>query len=168
MGKTVKFLGHPVHQQLIAFPVGLLLTAAIFDIIFAITNDSRWTETAFYLIGAGVLGGLAAAVFGLLDWLGVPSETRAKRIGAIHGLANVLVVLLFIASFFLRWPNPAAVPSLGYIFSYVGAALILFTGWLGGELVDRLGIGVDTGAHVNAPSSLQEPAELPRQHRPAA
>src|SRR5579871_2286762 len=105
MGKTVKFLGHPVHQQLIAFPVGLLLTAAIFDIIFAITNDSRWTETAFYLIGAGVLGGLAAAVFGLLDWLGVPSETRAKRIGAIHGLANVLVVLLFIASFFLRWPN---------------------------------------------------------------
>ncbi len=25
---------------------------------------------------------------------------------------------------------------------------------IGGELVDRLGVGVDEGAHVNAPSSL--------------
>ena len=28
------------------------------------------------------------------------------------------------------------------------------TGWLGGELVDRLGVGVDDGAHLNAPNSI--------------
>lgn len=40
------------------------------------------------------------------------------------------------------------------ILSIAGVALALVTGWLGGELVDRLAIGVDEGAHANAPSSL--------------
>jgi uncharacterized membrane protein len=37
----------------------------------------------------------------------------------------------------------------------LGAGLAMFTGWLGGELVDRLGVGVDEGAHLDAPSSLK-------------
>jgi hypothetical protein len=46
-------------------------------------------------------------------------------------------------------------------------------GWLGGELVDRLGVGVDDGAHLDAPSSLsgrpaREIAEGPTQHRRAS
>ena len=168
MGNTIKFLGHPIHQQLIAFPVGLFLIAAVFDIISALTGNLHWTEMAFYLIGAGIITGLTAAVFGLLDWLGIPNNTRAKRIGAMHGLGNVAVVLLFLASFFLRWPNPATVPGLAYVLSYIAAALILFTGWLGGELVDRLGVGVDAGANLDAPNSLRTSADLPRQHRPAA
>jgi hypothetical protein len=43
---------------------------------------------------------------------------------------------------------------LALILSFGGLFLALFTGWLGGELVDRLGVGVDEGAHVDAPSSL--------------
>jgi hypothetical protein len=46
-----------------------------------------------------------------------------------------------------------------YILSIVGVVLALFTGWLGGELVDRLWVGVDEGANLNAPSSLsRQPA----------
>ena len=168
MESKAKFLGHPVHQQLIAFPVGLFITAVVFDIISAATGNLRWTQMAFYLIGAGILTGLTAAIFGLLDWLGIPGGTRAQRIGAIHGLGNVLVVLLFIASFFLRWPDPTVTPTLGYVLSYVGAIVLLVTGWLGGELVDRLAVGVDSGANVDAPSSLHASTPLPRRHRPAA
>jgi hypothetical protein len=40
------------------------------------------------------------------------------------------------------------------LFSFLGVLLAVATGWLGGELVNRLGIGVDDGAHVNSPSSL--------------
>jgi uncharacterized membrane protein len=65
-----------------------------------------------------------------------------------------VVVALFIVSWFLRRGNPATPSSLAYLCSFVGVALALVTGWLGGELVDRLGVGVDEGAHVNAPSSL--------------
>ena len=168
MDRTVKILGHPIHQQLIAFPLGLLITAAAFDLITFFSGDVRWTGMAFYMIGAGVIMGLVAAFFGLLDWLGIPAETRAKRIGAVHGLGNVLVVLLFVASFFLRWTDAAMPPNLAYWCSYIGVGIILATGWLGGELVDRLGIGVDLGANVNAPNSLEAETTEPTQHRPAA
>ena len=168
MDRTVRILGHPIHQQLIAFPLGLLITAAAFDLITFFSGDIRWTQMAFYMIGAGVIMGLVAAFFGLLDWLGIPGDTRAKRIGAVHGLGNLLVVLLFVASFFLRWTEPAMAPNLAYWCSYIGVGVVLVTGWLGGELVVRLGVGVDSGANANAPNSLEAEAIEPTQHRPAA
>jgi hypothetical protein len=36
----------------------------------------------------------------------------------------------------------------------IGVLLALVTSWLGGELVERLRVGVDDGAHLNAPNSL--------------
>lgn len=101
-----------------------------------------------------MIGGLAAAVFGLIDWLAIPSGTRAKRIGLWHGAGNVVVVVLFIVSWLLRADalgEPGAIP---IILSLLGVGLARLTGWLGGELVDRLGVGVDDGAHLNSPSSL--------------
>src|SRR5690242_1500927 len=97
MDRNVKFLGHPAHQQLIVFPMGLFITAAIFD-LFSFSGDFRLTQMAFYLFGVGILMGLAAALFGLMDWIQVPNGTRARRVGALHGVGNLLVVLLFIAS----------------------------------------------------------------------
>jgi uncharacterized membrane protein len=168
MESRAKFLGHPLHQQLIVFPLGLLAMAVIFDLITFATGNSRWTEIAFYMIGAGVLTGLLAAVFGLIDWMAIPAGTRAKTVGAVHGLGNVVVVLLFTGSFFLRWPDPAIAPGLAYICSGLGFLLAIGTGWLGGELVNRLGVGVDDGAHLDAPSSLtSRPADSTRR-RPAA
>lgn len=153
MESKAKLLGHPIHQMLIVFPLGLLATAAIFDIIYLISGTTRWTEMAFYMIAAGIIGGLTAAVFGLIDWLAVPSNTRAKAIGLWHGAGNVVVVALFAVSWLLRYGDPAS-PGLALVFSFVAVGLALVTGWLGGELVDRLGVGVDKDAHLNAPSSL--------------
>ena len=112
------------------------------------------------MIAAGVIGGLAAAVFGLVDWLAVPRATRAWRIGALHGGGNVVVVLLFALSWLARRGDPAHPGSGAFVLSLAGVLLALVTGWLGGELVDRLGVGVDDGAHLDAPSSLG--------HRPAS
>lgn len=158
MESRAKLFGHPVHQMLIVFPLGLLAMAVIFDVLSATLNDSRWTEMAFYMIGAGVVTGLIAAVFGVVDYLAIPARTRAKRIGALHGVGNLIVVMLFAGSWFLRWPAPGDAGALAYLCSYAGAALSLVTAWLGGELVDRLGVGVDDGANLNAPSSLTHPA----------
>src|SRR5262245_33847450 len=106
MESRAKFLGHPLHQQLIVFPLGLLGMAVIFDVISFAAGSTRWTEMAFYMIGAGVLAGLLAAIVGFIDWIAIPAGTRAKRVGAIHGVGNVIVVLLFIGSFYLRWADP--------------------------------------------------------------
>lgn len=156
MQSKARFLGHPIHPMLIVFPLGLLATSLIFDVIHAVTGDGKWSFIAYYLIAAGVIGGLVAAVFGLVDWLGIPSGTRAKRIGATHGLVNVVAVGLFSASWILRRESPFDPATAAYVLAGAGGAIALFGGWLGGELVDRLGVGVDEGAHVDAPSSLSD------------
>lgn len=168
MQARARLFGHPIHQMLIVFPLGLLATAVIFDVIRLVTSNTRWGEIAYWLIAAGGIGGLAAAPFGLIDWLGIPGATRAKRIGLLHGAGNLVVVLLFGGSWLMRRDNPMAPETLALVLSFAGAGLALVTGWLGGELVGRLGVGVDEGANVNAPSSLSgRPATEPVRSRMA-
>jgi uncharacterized membrane protein len=155
MDSRAKLLGHPVHQMLIVFPLGLLAMAVIFDLIALGLGQGYWSEIAYWMIAAGVVTGLVAAPFGFVDWLAIPAGTRAKRIGAVHGLGNVVVVLLFAGSWLMRSDAPRAPEGLALALSFVAGGLALVTGWLGGELVDRLAVGVDEGAHVDAPSSLR-------------
>src|SRR4051794_35360900 len=102
MESRARLFGHSVHAMLIAFPVGLFVTGVIFDVIHMLTSGSIWTTVSYYMIVAGIIGGLTAALFGFIDYLGIPSGTRAKRVGGIHGLGNVVVVVLFAASAWLR------------------------------------------------------------------
>lgn len=154
MESRAKFLGHPIHQMLIVFPLGLLATSVIFDIVHLATGEGRWADIAYWMIAAGVIGGLVAAVFGTIDWVAIPSDTRAKAIGLWHGGGNVVVVALFAVSWLLRRPDPTDPGILAFVVSLAGFAIAGVTGWLGGELVDRLGVGVDDGAHLDAPNSL--------------
>jgi uncharacterized membrane protein len=154
MEAKARLFGHPIHQALIVFPLGVLATAVIFDVIHLVTGNPRWAEVSFWMICAGVIAGLVAAPFGFIDWLGIPAGTRAKRVGLLHGVGNVVVVVLFVASWAMRRDNVTVPETLALVLSFAGAGLALITGWLGGELVSRLGIGVSEGANVNAPSSL--------------
>lgn len=147
-------LGDPIHQMLIVFPLGLLAMAVIFDLLAVGLNQGYWSEIAYWMIAAGVVTGLLAAPFGFIDWLAIPSGTRSKRIGAVHGIGNVIVVPLFAASWLMRGDAPRSPEGLALALAFVAGVLALFTGWLGGELVDRLSVGVDDGAHVDTPSSL--------------
>ena len=155
MESRAKLLGHPIHQMLIVFPLGLLAMALVFDIIHLVTDVGYWSEIAYRMIAAGLISGLVAAPFGLIDWLAIPAGTRAKRIGAWHGGGNLIVVLLYAASWWFRRSAPQNPMNLAYVLSFGGGLIALVTGWLGGELVDRLAVGVDPGAHVDAPSSLK-------------
>ena len=159
MESRAKALGHPIHQMLIPFPFGLLATAVIFDIVYLVLGNTTMATVAFWMIIAGIIGGLAAAPFGLIDYLAIPQGTRAKSVGLTHGLGNVVVLVLFAVSVWLRHgaanaAAPYAPTTLALVLSFAGFALAGLTGWLGGELVDRHAVGVDDGANLNAPHSL--------------
>jgi uncharacterized membrane protein len=161
MESRAKILGHPIHQMLIPFPFGLLATAVIFDIVWLFTTTLPRTHifalVAFWMMAAGIVGGIVASPFGLIDWLAIPKGTRAKSVGLLHGVGNLVVLVLFGLSLWARYgsPLPARQPTtLALVLAFAGFALAGATGWLGGELVDRLGVGVDDGAHLNAPNSL--------------
>ena len=155
METRIKLAGHPIHPMLIVLPLGLLSMGVIFDIVYLATNDPTFAEVAFWDIGAGILGGLLAAVFGLIDWLAIPSDTRAKRIGLWHGGGNVAIVVLFIVSWILRLPSHAYAPNIvPFLLGLVGVGSALVTAWLGGELVYRMRVAVDDDAGLNASNSL--------------
>ena len=155
MESRLKLLGHPIHPMLIVFPLGLLATAVLFDILYVATGNADLATFSYYAMIAGVVGGLLAAVFGLLDWTKIPKDTRARRIGAIHGGGNVVVTGLFLLSLASRWGDPEYLPdTLPLILGLLGAVLALFTAWLGGELVYRLRVAVDDDANLNASNSI--------------
>jgi uncharacterized membrane protein len=100
-----KILGHPIHQMLIPLPLGLLAMGLVFDVIHLISDQEQLARAAYYMIAAGILTGLLAAVFGLIDWLAIPRDTRAWQIGLYHMIANVTVLALFTG----HGPGPARI-----------------------------------------------------------
>ena len=154
MEARFKLFGHPIHQMLIVLPLGLLTGVVLFDVLHLILGSEQLRVVAYWLIPAGVVTGLLAALFGFADWTKIPSGTRARRVGALHGVGNVGVVTLFALSWFMRADALSAPSTRAYILSFAGGGLSMVTGWLGGELVDRMGVGIDDGAHLDAPSSL--------------
>jgi uncharacterized membrane protein len=156
MKARAKILGHPVHPMLIVFPLGLLPCSVVCDLVHQLLRSGPWAILAFYMMGAGIVGGLVAGTFGLIDWLSIPSGTRAKRVGSWHGMLNLLVIFLFTCSWLLRHGNPTDVSSLATILGILALIVSLFSAWLGAELVYRLAIGVDPAAHENAENSLRE------------
>jgi uncharacterized membrane protein len=166
MESKAKLLGHPIHPMLVVFPFALLSIAVLFDVVYLATSNDELARFAFWSIGIGLLGGLAAAVFGLIDWLGIPAGTRAKRVGAWHGLGNLVVVALFAVSWLARTGDVEYAPGiLPFVLGLAGVGIALVTGWLGGELVYRLRIGVDDNASADAPASLgSQTPERPAVH----
>ena len=154
MQSRARFLSHSIHQIVIVFPLGLLFTSVVFDIIGLVSGAPQWSYIATYMIGAGLVGGIAAAVFGFVDYLAIPPHTRARRTGRIHGLASVCMVLLFGIGEWLRI-GPVSQPTVAALaFSLAGVLVGGLAGWLGGELVTRMGIGVDDDAGLDAPGSF--------------
>jgi uncharacterized membrane protein len=155
MESKAKLFGHPIHPMLIVVPLGSFIAAVVFDALYLWRGDVGFATVGYWNIAAGVVGGLLAAVFGLIDWTAIPSNTRAKRIGLLHGGNMVLVVAMFAAAWWMRYTGVDNSATRN-IFLIEVAALVLGTvgGWLGGELVDRLGVGVDNGANLDAPNSL--------------
>lgn len=154
MQAKARALGHPIHPMLIVFPLGLLSVAAIFDIVYLCTNNGHWADVSFWIIAAGIIGGLVAAVFGLIDWLAIPAGTRAKYIGAGAWAKECGGRRAFYRERVAAPARPNHPRLLPIILGFAGVALAFFSGWLGGELVYRLNIAVDEGAHPDSPSSL--------------
>jgi uncharacterized membrane protein len=155
MRSRARALGHPMHPMLIVFPLGLWTAAVIFDLVYVLNGNETFSQVGFWNITAGLVGALVAAVTGLVDWLAIPGGTRAKSVGLLHGALNAGVVVLFLIAWLIRLDTAGHQPgALGFVIEVVAIAVGTGAAWFGGELVGRLGIGVDEDAHVDAPGSV--------------
>ncbi|HET6536393.1 MAG TPA: DUF2231 domain-containing protein [Sphingomicrobium sp.] len=137
---TARIGGHPIHPMLIPFPIVCFIGALVTDIVFLSNSDAGWATASKYLLGIGIVMALLAALAGLTDFFG---DKRIQGSDAIkHMLANVTAVVLEIVNFFVRLNNNDAIGGIGIILSVIVVLILLYSGWKGGDLVFKHGIGV--------------------------
>lgn len=132
--------GHPIHPMLVPFPIVLFLGALATDIAFVVDGSERWAEASKWLLGAGIVGALLAALAGFADFFG-NSRIRELRDAWLHMFANLTAVVIELINFLLRLADESSAGSFGLALSVVVALILLFSGWKGGELVYRHGVG---------------------------
>lgn len=155
MRSHARLFGHPIHQMLVPIPFGLLVVGAGLDVVQRFTHNTWMPMMSFWNLTIGVAFALLAAAFGVVDLAAIPNGTRAKRVGGLHAIGNVVMLGLFGVALMMRYDTrmlPA--PTKALALEVAGMLLGVVTGWLGGELVDRLGVGVEDNANLDAPSSL--------------
>lgn len=137
---TAAVAGHPLHPAVVPLPIGLLTAVSLSDVAHLVTGEGFFARMSRWLIGGGVVGGLLAAILGLVDF----STIRAARgpIGLAHAGGNATILGMSAVSLVLRQRSSNHVPVLAVGLSAAAAALLAVTGWLGGELSYREGIGV--------------------------
>ena len=139
--------GHPIHPMIIPFPIALWVFSIVADVIYLWRGTSMWRDyIAFYTLLAGIFGAAAAAVPGLIDWLSL-KDPAVVKIANWHARLNVIALLIFGASFYLRTTSGAELVNGSYTIpfalSVLGVNLISVSGYLGGELVFKHGVAVD-------------------------
>jgi uncharacterized membrane protein len=137
---TAKIADHPIHPMLVPFPIVCFVMTLILDILY-VRGDTGVAGATNWLLGVGLLMGALAAVAGLTDFLG---DDRVRGLGDAlkHMLANVTAVVLEVVNFVLRLKNPDFIASTGVYISVVVVLILLYSGWQGGNLVYRHGVGV--------------------------
>ena len=139
---TAKIMGHPVHPMLIPFPIGFLVGALLSDMAYWLTRDPFWATASVYLLGAALVFAALAALAGFADFFG---DKRVRSLGAArhHMIGNLTAVLLSLFNFVLRLGDAedALLPN-GLILSAIVGLILIYTGWLGGELVYRHRVGI--------------------------
>ena len=131
MASTARILGHPVHPMIIPFPFALWTFSLVADVVYIWFNKDNWGIVAFYTLAAGLVGGVAAAVPGVIDWLAI-KDREVARIANWHARLNVIALIIFAIDFYLRWRNKGQIYqegiSLPFILSLIGVILISISG----------------------------------------
>ncbi len=139
---SVAIFGHPIHPIIVIFPVAFLSASAGTDLGYWLTKSDFWAQASTWLIGAGLLAGVAAAVTGMLDFLRIP-RVRSRTAGWAHMWLNIAVLLLSAINFALRLvSSESIILPTGLLLSLVVATLLLVSGWYGGELTFRHKVGI--------------------------
>lgn len=137
---TFAINGHPLHPMVVPIPIVLFVGALVSDVSFVVDGSAGWAEASRWLLGGGLVGALLAAVGGFIDFA-ANSAIRELRDAWLHLFANLTLVLIEGVNLILRLPDRTVAGSFGLALSIAGVLVLLFSGWKGGELVFRHGVG---------------------------
>lgn len=135
-------LRHPIHPMLIPFPIAFLTGALITDIVYKFTLYFLWLEFSTWLLASGLVFGLIAGFFGIVDFVLV-RKVRRTLAGWVHFISNILVLITAFVNLFTRLKQVEfELQTLNLLLSAAAVILLLVSGWYGGELVYKHKIGI--------------------------
>lgn len=141
---------HPLHPLTVHFPIALLFTSVFFDLLGILTGKKHFSQTGWWLLILGLVGGAVAAGFGM--WTEEQVEASGVPEGAVdrHEAFALTTLAVFAALAVVRWRMRARWSPrdrvIYLIVAMVGLLLLGITGFYGGELVYRYGAGVESPA----------------------
>ena len=156
MASPASIGGHPIHPMIIPFPIALWVFSFIADLVYLWRGNPVWKDwIAFYALLGGIIMAAVAAVPGLIDWLSL-KDPKVVKIANWHARLNVIALLIFAGSFYLRTTGGADLVggshTVPFVLSLVGVILITISGWLGGEMVFKHGVAVEAQPGDRSPS----------------
>lgn len=153
--------GHPIHPLLVPLPIGLLVFAPVSDIVHLSSDSLFWADASWWLLVGGLATGALAALVGVVDFAG--TRRARNRTGWTHFIGNVVAMALTFVNVLLRAPDRVeAIAPGGLILSLAVLVILGFTGWQGGELVFKHGIGVQPVHQDTSTTMTSPPPEAPR------
>ena len=145
---TAAIAGHPIHPMLIPFPIAFFVAAFLCDLAFLYSAEAGWATASLWLLGAGLVMAALAAVTGVVEVAGEP-RIRELRAVWLHAGGNVLAVLIELYNWYSRYAAvESVVTTTGFVLSLIAVVILVFTGWMGGELVFRHRVGVADDGNV--------------------
>jgi nitrite reductase/ring-hydroxylating ferredoxin subunit/uncharacterized membrane protein len=154
------WLGHPLHPLLTDLPIGFWTSAFTLDLV----GGARTRRASTQLVAWGVVCAVPTALSGAADW--GDTTGPARRIGLVHAAANTTALACYAASW---WSRVGGRHARGVALGLAGATAATVGGYLGGHLLQSLGVGVDETAIRKPPSewtrvaAVDEVTEEPRR-----
>lgn len=150
-----------LHPALVHLPIALLPLSVLLDVAsrFFPQPELFLVRGAFFCILAGIGTGLLAALFGVIDYVGIRNDHPAKKTATLHMVLNVVALGLFAVSAGLRYGvlDASRVPGAALAVSLVALGVLGYSGYLGGRLVYDDGIAV--GKHRRRTRTPEETRE---------
>jgi uncharacterized membrane protein len=147
--QAVTVLGYDLprlHAMLNDFPPALLVTAMVFEIAAIVTRRENFRTVSYWTLIAGVLGGAAAVVSGLLAEDAIEHGEGIHSIMGEHELVAYWTVGIFAVLMLwriLRDRKMGRGERLGaFILGLVGTIFLIDTGRLGGKMAFEHAAGV--------------------------
>jgi uncharacterized membrane protein len=153
------FAGHPLHPQLVGFPLGLLPFSCVMDVLYVCTGNEAYADTAYHTMVGGYVGAMAAGAAGAADYFSIPRNTQTKKVADVHAILNLGLMGLYGLNLLLRARRRPPTGPLPTLLSLAGTAGLIVSAWFGGELVYKLGMRVEPVMEGDTTPELKLPGD---------
>jgi uncharacterized membrane protein len=137
---------HPIHPMVVHFPIALLITSVVFDLLATRWCHKNLQDAGFYTLIAGLVGAAVAVLTGAIaeetaENLGIPESVLGIHEGLGYATFVFFIGLLALR-LLMRWKLIKDMPALYLTMGFVGVVILTVTGYVGGSLVYDFGAGV--------------------------